>query len=180
MLRLLCAMLALTLARMTLHSLMLLLRNMRQNLHLLLYHPHQRLLRPLLRYLILHPRPSSMDLVVEILRPTKVYTMHQLLPNHNSQPTHILCSQFIAILKILSRMLNLPNKLRHEHNNWSTLEDQVGLAVPAITMSGGRWLPIPPVDLILPMRRPHLISHLQHLMRPLHQHQLCKPPMHTA
>jgi hypothetical protein len=115
-----------------------------------------------------------------ILQPARVYTMPLLLLNHNSKLIHILRSQLTAILKNLKLTLSLLNKRRHEHSNWLTLEDPAEPVVPAVIISDGRWLPIHPVDLILPMRRPHLISHLQLLMRPLRQHQLCKPPMHTA
>jgi hypothetical protein len=146
----------------------------------LLLHPHLRLLLPLHRCPIQHPLLRSMGPVDGTLQPARVYTMPLLLLNHSSKFIHILRSQLTAILKNLKLSFSLLNKCRHEHSNWLTLEDPAEPVVPAITISDGRWLPIHPVDLILPMRRPHLISHLQLLMRPSHQHQLCKPPMHTA
>jgi hypothetical protein len=160
MLRLHCVIAVPTLARTTL-PLLLLFREMAQNLHQL----HRlRPLQPMHRYLQLLSHPTmSMERVGVIPPPSTVHITHLLLLNHNSKSIHILPRLKPTFRLSLSHTPNSSNKLKRDRNKRFILEHPAGLTVLPILMPGP-WHLIHPVELIHLMRLPHLISLCQHRM----------------
>jgi hypothetical protein len=164
-------------APMTLLLLMLLLGDSIQSHRLPRHQLDPRSLLPHPRHLKLRPHlltPMEMD--IADLQLANLHTRRLLLLNLNIKHTHIPHPQLLIMHMSnihLIHMPILPSKLKQEHSSWLKPVDPVEPAVPFLTMAD-LWRLQHPVDLLLPTRRPQLISLPRHPMLLLHQHQPCR------